>query len=91
MPHSRSGTPPLCVCGHGRAAWPSERRMGWNGRMGEGGEDERMQGEGRMRRCKTKCKVGEQMQGGGGGREGGETQGGVSSQNERQTRTVQGC
>lgn len=47
--------------------------------MGEGGEDERMQGEGRMRRCKTKCKVGEQMQGGGGGREGGETQGGVSA------------
>lgn len=39
----------------------------------EGGEDERMQEEGEMMRCKTKCKVGgvqEQTQGGSGGRDG---------------------
>lgn len=46
MPHSRSCTPLLCVCGHGHVAWPSEREIG--GEERKGGEHERMQAEGEM-------------------------------------------
>lgn len=61
-----------CVCA-GMGVLLGLQSEGWGGTAdgGEGGEDERMQEEGRMERCKTKCKVGEQMQGGGGRREGG--------------------